>query len=170
MPVQLTKRARGQAHVHAGQVPGGWQFALGDLVRPAAALHAFRCQVEGVPECSRIAVIGERRHVGIGVLSEKRFVLRPRISRTWSGAPGFQFRPGLSQGVCSHKARACQCCRADKHPSRNSAASLFHLLPVASNLHVPSPSPLLESEKGFALHACFYQSDRKNRLAMPFRR
>ncbi len=63
MPMQFAKAARRQAHVDAGYVGGGWQFALRHLVSPAALLDALFRHIIGVPNGTDIPIVRRRRCV-----------------------------------------------------------------------------------------------------------
>src|ERR1700683_4892158 len=68
MPVQFAERARGEPHVDAGEILRRRKLALRYLVGPAAALHALRGEVEGVPDRTGVTVVGEWRSVCAGIL------------------------------------------------------------------------------------------------------
>ena len=74
VPVELAERALGEAHVDAGEVLREGELALGDLVRPAAALHAAMGEIERMPDGADGAVVSGWRHVGTGIDADERGV------------------------------------------------------------------------------------------------
>jgi hypothetical protein len=79
--VQLTEAAGGEAHVDAGQILGERELALRDLVRPATLFDALAGEIERVPDGAEVAVVGRRRGVDVGVLTEQGPVLGAGVAR-----------------------------------------------------------------------------------------
>ena len=75
VPVEFAETAGGEAHVDAGEVFGGREFALSDLVSPSSVLETLMVQVEGVPDGADVAAVSAGRGVGAGIFAEERKVL-----------------------------------------------------------------------------------------------
>jgi hypothetical protein len=67
MPMHLTKATGGEAHIHARNVLGGWQFALGDFVRPTTLFHALLHKIKRIPDGNEVAMIRWRRSIGVWI-------------------------------------------------------------------------------------------------------
>src|SRR5258708_12630908 len=91
---------------------------------PPTLLNSLVRQIKGVPDGPNISVISGRRHVGVGILEQKRLVLLSGVTRGMVAFCLTRTFPGLRVGTECGECSRTQCTAA--HPQN--APSLKSLL------------------------------------------